>query len=470
MRVGKGPVNQHYGANLGVVRPATHFSCTPGGKRGIFLAMSTEATNSISRRSFIKRAAGAIGAAAGAPLFIPASALGKDGRPPPSGRITMGGIGIGGMGGLDLRSFLSQPDVQVLAVCDVKPGNRRAAVETVNRQYQTSDCAAGADWRDLLARPDIDAILCATPDHWHALIAIAAARCGKHIYCEKPMSLTIAEGRAVADAVARYGIVYQSGTQRRSQFNYVFCVDAVRKGRIGQLLYIENRMGGSGADTDAPATDPPKDFDYDMWLGPAPWQPHSDLRVSGNFRWIYDYAGGSMTDMGAHYNDICQMIRPTPLDAPVSFKAAGVRFHERGIFDTAHTYQVTAAYEDGLEIRMVTGAKGMRWVGTEGWIDLEDGAGVVAAQPASVLEGRKVALAYWEMAPHHRNFLDCVKSRARPVADAEVAHRSATICHAANICMRLGRPLRWDRRKERFVDDPEADRMLSRAMRAPWTL
>lgn len=424
----------------------------------------------IRRRDFLKRSIAAAGGVAW-PMILPARVLGKDAAvPPPSQRITMGAIGIGGMGRMDLRGFLQQPDVQVLAVCDVKGGNLKHAVEMVNGQYQNQDCAAYRDWRELMARTDLDAIYCATPDHWHAIISIAAAQAGKDIYCQKPMSVTIAEGRAVADAVKRYGIVYQSGTQRRSQPNYRFCVETARSGRIGKLLHVTNRMGGSPGATEPKITAPPPDIDYDMWLGPAPWTPYSDTRVSGAFRFIYDYAGGSMTDMGAHYNDIAQMLRPSFLDAPVTFQVKQVRFHETGIFDTAWGYELTATYEDGLEIRMVEGDKGIRWVGTEGWIDLAD-EGQMTAEPASILQDINVKTHWSVVAQHHRNWLDCVKTRVRPAADAEVAHRSTTLSHIANIAMRLRRDvLRWDRHAERFVDDETANRMLARALRAPWTL
>ncbi len=226
-----------------------------------------------TRRDFLKRSMALAGAAA-LPSILPARALGKDPLvPAPSQRITLGAIGIGGMGRMDLAGLLHQPDVQVLAACDVKEGNLRYAVGMVNGQYGNQDCASHRDWRELMARTDLDAIYCATPDHWHALISIAAAQAGKDIYCQKPMSVTIAEGRAVADAVRRHGIVYQSGTQRRSQPNYRFCVETARSGRIGKLLHVENRMGGSPGPTSPRVAAPPPDIDYDMWLGPSPGSP-----------------------------------------------------------------------------------------------------------------------------------------------------------------------------------------------------
>lgn len=421
-----------------------------------------------ARREFLRRLTVG-GMALGLPALVPGGVLGRGDRSSPSNRITVGAIGIGGMGTIDLASLIRQPDVQILAVCDVKEGNRRRAAELVNSQYQNQACAVYRDWRELMARPDLDAIYCATPDHWHALISIAAAQCGKDIYCQKPLSVTIAEGRAIADAVRRTGIVYQSGTQRRSQPNYRFCVEAARSGRIGKLRYVVNRMGGSPGPQSPPTTAAPPGIDYDLWLGPSPAQPYSETRVSGAFRFISDYAGGSMTDMGAHYNDIAQMLRPSHLDAPVSFQVRTARFHEHGIFDTAWGYEVIATYEDGLEIRMVEGDKGIRWVGTEGWIDLAD-EGQVTAQPATLLEDQKFNTHWSVVTPHHRNWLDCIKTRARPVADAEVAHRSTTLSHAANIAMRLGRDLRWNRHAERFENDAAANNLIARAMRAPWTL
>jgi predicted dehydrogenase len=430
---------------------------------------SCERYKRFARRDFLRSAALTASALA-LPAILPARVLGKDADvAPPSGRITLGAIGIGGMGTLDLTSLLGQSDVQVLAVCDVKEKNLQRAAEMVNRQYQNQDCARYHDWRELMARSDLDAIYCATPDHWHAIISIAAAQAGKDIYCQKPLGVTIAEGRAIADAVKRSGIVYQSGTQRRSQPNNRFCVETARSGRIGKLLYIVNRMGDSPGPQSPKITPAPPDIDYDMWLGPSPAQPYSEVRVSGAFRHISDYAGGSMTDMGAHYNDIAQMVRPSYLDAPVTFQVKKARFHEHGIFDTAWGYEVIATYEDGLEIRMLEGDKGMRWVGTEGWVDLAD-EGQITSHPASLLEDVKVNTHWSVVAGHHRNWLDCVKTRSRPVADAEVAHRSTTLSHAANIAMRLGRDLRWDRHAERFVNDDAANNMIARAIRAPWTL
>ena len=382
----------------------------------------------------------------------------------------MGAIGIGGMGRLDLGGFLQQPDVQVLAVCDVKAGNLKHAAEMVNGQYQNQDCAAYRDWRELMARPDLDAIYCATPDHWHAIISIAAAQAGKDIYCQKPMSVTIAEGRAIADAVKRYGIVYQSGTQRRSQPNYRFCVETARSGRIGKLLYVVNRMGGTPGPTSPPITAPPPDMDYDMWLGPAPLAPYSDMRVSGAFRWISDYAGGSMTDMGAHYNDIAQMVRPSSSMRPVTFQVRKARFHEHGIFDTAWGYEVIATYEDGLEIRMVEGDKGIRWVGTEGWIDLAD-EGQMTAEPASILEGHQAQHALERRGPAPPQ-LAGLRQDARPSGGG--CRSGAPLDNAQP--RRQHRPAAGpggaapDRHVEQFVNDDAANRMLSRATTGAWRL
>jgi len=415
---------------------------------------------SITRRDFLK-------AAVAAPCLLSWPARGAVA---PSARLTMGCIGLGGMGTVDLRNFLTHADVHVLAVCDVDANHRDRAKHLVDAQYQNKDCAAYNDFREVLARDDIDTVLIATPDHWHALIAIAAARAGKDMYCEKPISLTVAEGRTVVNAMARWGRVYQSGTQRRSIACFRFAVEVARRGMIGELHTIHTYLDAGPACGVEPPRPVPPGFDYDRWLGPAPYEPYTPRRCHGSFRWIYDYSGGQLTDIGAHFNDLAQWGHDSESTGPIAYEGQA-QFPREGLFDTPVRYQVVATYADGVKlIYHDTGPRTVRFEGHEGWVSVDDD-GNVDAEPKSILRTRRIVrqnYAHWT--GHHRDFLDCVKTRSTPIAPPEIAHRSTTTCHVGNICLRLGRALEWDPETERFVDDPAADRMLARAMRAPWRL
>ena len=419
----------------------------------------------MSRRGFIKTAA-----AMTAPYFVPSAALGKDGAVAPSERLTMGCIGLGGMGTRDMHDFLTNADVQVVAVCDVDTLHRNAAKNIVDKEYGNKNCAAYNDFREVIERDDIDTVMIATPDHWHAIISIEAARAGKDIYCEKPISLTVAEGRAVVNAMKRYDRVYQSGTQRRSIGCFRFAVEVARSGMIGQLHTIHTHLDEGRSCGPQPPQPVPKDFDYDMWLGPAPYEPYTPKRCHGSFRWIYDYSGGQLTDIGAHFNDLAQWGNNTELGGPIEYEGRA-EFPRNDLFDTPIHFRVEAAYADGVKlIYHDTLPRAVRFEGSEGWVSVDDN-GNVDASPKSILRTRtiiKQSYAHWT--GHHRNFLDCVKSRGRTIANPEVAQRSATTCHIGNICLRLGRKLQWDLETERFVNDPEADRMLARTMRSPWRL
>ncbi|MFH1719270.1 MAG: Gfo/Idh/MocA family oxidoreductase [Planctomycetota bacterium] len=424
----------------------------------------------ISRRQFIRRTATTVTAAVAMPYIVPSSALGADGATAPSERITMGGIGIGGMGTHDLKNFLEEDDVRFLAVCDVDTEHRNKARDLVNEKYGNRDCAAYNDFYEVLARDDIDALLIATPDHWHALIAIAGAKAGKDMYCEKPISLTIAEGRAVADTMKRYSIVYQSGTQRRSIRCFSFAVEMARTGKVGKLHTIHvNLSEGPSCGVEKPQPIP-EGFDYDRWLGQAPYEPYTPKRCHGSFRWLLDYSGGKLTDIGAHFNDLAQWGNDSELTGPIEYEGWGT-FPKDGLFNTPVNFEVTATYADGVKMIMNDKLpRAIKLVGDEGWVSVDDD-GNVDAMPKSILKLRRfVQQDYSYMKGHHRNFLDCVKTRATTIAPPEVAHRSTTTCHIGNICLRLGRKLRWNPQTERFVNDPEADRMMARAMRSPWHL
>ncbi len=418
--------------------------------------------NSLSRRNFLKTAAFATTAALAAPAIVPSSVFGAAA---PSNRITMALIGAGGRGtNAVTKGLTNKPDVQVVAVCDVDTGHRKKACDLAGL-----DSKAGYnDFRDVLARGDIDTVLIATPDHWHVPISIAAARAGKDIYCEKPLTLTIAEGRTLCDAVKRYGTIFQTGSQQRSGREFRFGCELVRNGRIGRLHTIRLHIPPNNRFCSSWQPEPiPQGFDYDLWLGPAPWQPYNIHRCHYEFRFILDYSGGQMTNFGAHYLDIAQWANDADDTGPVEIEGHG-EFLKDGLFNTANKVNVKYTYANGVEMFCTTGGTGIRFEGTEGWVFVD--RGIIDAKPKSLLTSKTAPneIHLYKSKGHLQNFIDCVKLRKDTVATAEIGHRSTTVCHLGNIAMILGRKLNWDPAKERFVNDPQANRMLSRPMRSPW--
>ncbi len=431
-------------------------------------------THVFSRRQFLKRTGGLAAGVAVFPFIIPSSALGLDGATAPSNRITVGCIGLGGMGNANLDGFLDRSDAQVLAVCDVDSTHRNGARDKVNGKYANQDCAAYNDFRELLARKDIDAVSLALPDHWHAIPAILAARAGKDIYAEKPLSYNIAEGRAIVDAVARHGTVWQTGSWQRSQRHFRFACELVRNGRIGEVKLVKVGLPSKNSIHEG-ATKPtpvPEGFDYDMWLGPAPYKPYCPARCHWNFRWISDYAGGQLTDWAGHHCDIAQWGMGTERTAPVEIEGRG-EFPpaQEGLFDTPEDYDFTCLFENGNTMHVSSrNPGGATFIGSEGTVHVDRGG--LETEPkslaSSVIGPNEIHL--YESNHHIGNFLDCVRSRAETITPAEVAFHSILIAHLGTIAMRLERKVKFDPRKEYFPHDSEANRMLARAMRAPWSL
>ncbi len=414
----------------------------------------------VTRRAFLR----GTGALVAAPYVITSSALGAEGRPAASNRITMGTIGLGGRGSHDMAALLSNDDVQMVAVCDVVRAKRKRGKATVDAKYGNQDCATYGDLRELLARADIDAVLIATGDNWHSMAAILAARAGKDMYCEKPMSVALAEGRALCDAMERYGVVFQCGTQRRSVPRFAFAVELAQSGKLGELktVYAEKAPPEwfkyhPYATLPAQPEPPKEEADWDMWLGPAAWRPYNELYMKRPF-WMcsLDFSGGMITEWGSHTADLCQWANNADDTTPVEFDLA--------------EGTVVARYANGVKLVFEEGKWPLhvRFVGTEGMIYVDDD-GTIEAEPKSLLADRKFGKGY-PQANHVRNFLDCVKSRRTPIAPAEGAHRANSTCQIANICQELGRKLTIDPKTERFVDDPMADRMLTRTTRPPWRL
>jgi len=423
----------------------------------------TEKTNTLSRRDFLKSSVVA-GAIFAVPTIVPASVFGANA---PSNRITMGCIGMGRKGTGNMKGFEGMSGSEVVAVCDVDAGHLEKARQTVGLDERSSY----NDFRELLARDDIDAVSVAPPDHWHVPMSIAAVRAGKDVFCEKPLTLTIAEGRVLADEVKRFGRVFQTGSQQRSDSEFRFACELVRNGRIGKLHTI--KVGIPGNNRTCPPTwkaEPvPKGFDYDLWLGPAPWEPYTEQRCHYQFRFILDYSGGQMTNWGAHYLDIAQWGIGADDTGPVEIEGKG-DFPKSGLFTTAKKADIEYTYANGVKLVLKIGGGNTRFEGSEGWVFVTRGK--IDAEPKSLLK-EKIGpdeIQLYKSRDHKQNFLDCIKSRRDPIASAEIGHRSSTVCHLGNIAMLLGQRLTWDPERERFTNDSAANRMVARSMRAPWRL
>jgi predicted dehydrogenase len=432
-------------------------------------------SHKLSRRAFVKRTAAA---AVTAPYIVSASALVKDGRPAPSNRITMGCIGVGGMGNHNLGCFLSEKDCQVIAVCDVDRNNLNNTKKRVDDHYKNQDCAACGDFRELIARTDIDAISLATPDHWHAIPAITAAKAGKDIYGEKPFSHSLAEGIAMVEAVHRYGRVWQTGSWQRSQDNFRFACELVRNGRIGKVHTVNvglpsgsNNPGAEGRRVNPES--PPEHLNYDFWVGPSPDLPYIQARSHFHWRWHLDYGGGQLMDWIGHHNDIAHWGLGLDYSGPIEVEATG-DFLDSPVWNHALEYKATCKYKDGLTIYLGSGKYfrgGTQWIGeNDRWIHVDRGS--IDANPKSILEEKigSNEIHLFRSPGHWRNFLDCVKSRQVSLTPAEVAHRSATPGHLAHIAMTLGRTIKWDPAKQEIIGDIEAARLLGPPMRSPWRL
>jgi len=446
----------------------------------------------LSRRTFIKKA-GIAAATVAAPTVVPSTVFGAKA---PSNRITMGFIGVGGMGTNDMRNFMGQPDVQILAVCDpVKATNqyghwythgwngsyfgREAARMIVDDYYSSKSagsyksCDAYIDYRELVERTDIDAVMIATPDHWHAVIAVAAANSGKHIYGEKPLSLTVAEGRAMVEAVERNAVKFQTGTHRRSDASTRFACELVRNKYIGELKHAEvllagnNRTAPTGAWKPAPV---PDWLDYDMWLGPAPKAPYHPKRCLYSFRFIQDYSGGQTTNNGVHAFDIVQWGNGSDYTGPILVEDLGAKFPRDGLFDVVSTIHFRALYANGVELtcRTEPDAFQITFTGTDGWVSTNGREIQTSRESLKSVKIKPNEIHLYESHNHYRNFLDAIKSGVRLAAPVQIGHRSTTIPLIGNIAMKLKKKLEWDPQKEQFVGDDEANKMLSKPMRAPW--
>jgi hypothetical protein len=429
-------------------------------------------TLSLSRRQFLRQSSLATAVAA-APLILPSRLLGQNA---PSKKITVGLVGAGNIAESHFPALLGYPEsVRILAVCDVDQERREDGAARVNASYGTNDCKAYADFRELNRRSDLDAVFVLTPDHWHALVAIDAMRNGKDVYVEKPLTLTIEEGRALVAAARKYNRVAQHGTQHRSMKRFHDVAEFVRNNGLGKLDRIEcfippnNRHCGATWKPEPV----PAGLDWDRWLGPAPWRPYSSLGCHYNFRFISECAYGQVTNWGAHYLDIGQWALDMDNSGPAEVEGHG-EFPSSGLFTNATKVDFTVRYANGIPMHCRTrydGGGTSRFIGERGWLDIARGK-MSASSPDLLREmqasGKKIQLPLSNN--HHENFFECIRTRQRPIADVELGHRTATVCNLGQICMVLGRKLRWDPAKEEFIGDDMANRLRGRAMRSPWAL
>ena len=420
----------------------------------------------LSRRRFLKAAVQA-GAAIAVPHIIPASALGKGGVVAPSERITLGAIGIGGRGSYDLGCMLWEPDVRCVAVADVRRDRREGAKRRVDGKYRNKDCKAYIDFRELLAREDIDAVLIATGPNWHATLSIAAAKAGKDVYCEKPCTKNIVQSLALAATFRRTGRVFQGGMQRRNLPGFAWAVELAHSGRLGKLQKVHAHPGGMGTHMSgwaAEEPEPPKDqVNWDLYLGPAAWRPYNRRFLDGfNFEKGGGMVGGGVLEWGSHCVDLCQWANQADNTAPVEYFPP-----ERG--------EATARYANGVTLVMRNGgwlplgSCPVRFEGDKGWVETGDSGDVVTSSPA-LLVGKSKKVGGYPANNHVRDFFNCVKTRGLPRANHEVACNTHIACHGANISIFLRRKLTFDPKKHVFLGDEEANRLRGEALRDPWRL
>ena len=443
------------------------------------LPMKTLSSRSnLNRRQFLATT----GAALAAPLIVPSRVLGAAGQTPPSERITMGVVGWGMMGPGNTGAFLAQPDCQVVAACDLEKEHLGQAVNAVNGHYKNQDCKAYHDYRELMARDDIDAVMLAVPDQWHALTAVEAARQKKDIYGEKPLARTIAEQQAIVQAVQRHNRIWQTGSWQRSVGNFHKAAEIVRSGLIGKVSRVEVGLPSghhdfAGTGDKRQVTEPPARLDYDFWIGPARMMPYIEARVHMNWRWHYNTGGGQLLDWIGHHGDIAHWGLDFDGTGPLEIEGKGEFPPEDAIWNTCTKYRVTLKYPGDVTMIMAGGHSdirgGTKWIGTDGWVWVDRG-GFDSSNPdwndLTRLPDNLRKVQLYESRNHHRNFLDCVKSRKPTITPVETAHRSAVPGHLGLISMIVGRKIKWDPEKEVIVGDAEATRLLSRDYRAPWKL
>jgi predicted dehydrogenase len=445
-----------------------------------------------SRRQFLARSAAAIGF----PTIVPASVFGQNA---PSNRLTMGVVGWGMMGPGNTNKFLAEADCQVVAACDIDKQHLAAAANTINSYYKNSDCKTYHDFRELMARTDIDTVMLALPDNWHGVVSVEAAKNGKDIYGEKPLARTIAEQQAIVAAVQKHQRIWQTGSWQRSEDNFRIGAEIVRNGLLGKLTRVEvglpaghNDFAKTGDKTQI--TEPPAHLDYEMWIGPSQMEPYIEARVHKNWRWNYNIGGGQLLDWIGHHCDIAHWGMDMDRSGPNEVKPIQVDMPAAtDIWNTATKYRTECLYAGGITMVIAGGhpdiKSGTAWIGEKGWLHVNrsgtfdcsipelkrtikkrQGDQVVEAATFPKLGDNIIKTRLYETPGHHRNFLDCVKSRQPTVTPVETAHASAIPGHLSLISLMLNRPIKWDPTKEEILNDPEATKLLGRNLRGDWKL
>lgn len=420
------------------------------------------ARNRVSRRQFLKTSSVVAGLAT-APLFIPSTAFGANER------ILTGHIGVGGMGNGNLGKFMDN----AVAVCDVDSQRAEAAAKRVRDKKEK--CDVYGDYRQVLDRKDIDAVVISTPDHWHAIPTIHACEAGKDVYCEKPLSLTINEGRKMVEAARANNRVVQTGSMQRSAKEFHRACELVRNGYIGKVHTVHVGLADANDPGKLPAdSKPPENLNYDYWLGPAPVRPYNEKRVHYNFRFWWDYSGGQMTNWGAHHIDIAHWGLGKDDSGPLSVHAEEVMFHPEGYHEVPEACRITYDYGDGVKMIVGQGQKdikmGTRFIGDKGEIYVNRGVFKPSSEEIGAIKLKDSDIQLYESTNHHKNFLNCIVTREKPICDVEIGHRTATACHLGNISCRLQRKIVWDPVAEKITGDNEAAEMTQRAHRAPYVL
>lgn len=427
----------------------------------------------VSRRDFVKCAGVAAGAVAAFPTIIPASVLGQDA---PSKVLTVACVGVGGMGLSHIKQLVDRKTVRIVAVVDVDAFHQKRAAQIINKKYGNEDCRMIGDFREVTRSKDVDLITVATPDHWHAIPAIDAIRNGKDVFVEKPLTLTVREGQVLVEELRKHKRVGQTGTMQRSFEGFHRAAELIRNGRLGTIKHIDvlipanNRyVGATWKPEPVPAG-----LDYDFWLGPAPYAPYTSQRTHYQFRFNLDYAGGQTTNWGAHYLDIAQWALGMDESGPVEVDGHGV-YPSSGLFTSPTRVDVRYTYANGVTMRMRTRTDGISdgniiFFGDKGSLDVSRSK--LKSNPESILK-EKIGddeIGLYKSRDHFGNWIECVKTRECPVSDLAIGHKTNNLCNIGNIVMQLQRKLKWDPVKERFDGDDMANRLLTRAMRGPWSL
>ncbi len=468
------------------------------------MSKSENLLRSFNRRRFLKTA----GASAMLPAVLRGAAYAQSSTTSPNNRINVGVIGMGWQGPGNTENLLSLQDCQVVAACDIDANHLQAAIKKINDAYSNEDCKGYHDYRELLARPDIDAVMIAVPDHWHEIVATEAARHKKDIYAEKPLAHTIAEQQSIVRAVQKNGIIWQMGSWQRSVPMFHKAAEIVRNGYIGTVTHVEVGLPGGNSDFDdvgkealaklastgqtaesleqivagtpawnALVTDPPKELDYEMWVGPSKMEPYIRARSHKSWRWNYNTGGGELLDWIGHHCDIAHWGLDFDHTGPLEVEGSGEMPPANAVWNTAPKYRFELKYPQGVTMTIAGGYPdikgGVKWIGSEGWVWVDRG-GFDASNPEwkqgkyLPREMRKVKL--YTSSDHMENFLDCIRTRQTTVTPVEIGHNSAIPGHLCLISMKTGRKIRWDAKEEKIIGDPEASKLMTREYRGPWKM